>query len=250
MEKSRAAHRVQLGRDIYKLTFKTDSCRFSSPGQYALVNIDGALRPYQVCDYDSNRFTIVFKESARGGHSLAALEYGDEVETVNGLGRGFDVESIPDGAVLVADAMGVTDMLELSRALLMKGKSFKVILGFDTREDIFLVDAISNVCNDIEVLTLDGSNGREGMASDAVRNASYVCASGSPAMLKSLSGKTSSGQFSLMDMMLRTSDESGMFGVETRDDGMVDCTEAGPVFNVERVVWEDLEVDRWSRSAY
>lgn len=249
MSKSKVFHRVQLAPDIYKMTFETDSCRFSRPGQYVLIKTGGECRPYQVCDYDSERYTIVFRASDKYSRELSEVEFGGEVESITGLGNGFDVDSIPDNTVLVADSMGVIEMLELARALLIRGKRYKMVLGFKTRDNIFMMDSFRNICNELEVLTLDGSNGREGMASDAVRKAEYVCASGTPAMLKALASRSEEGQFSLSTMMHVSPNENGDFEVGTHD-GLVSCRENGPVFDKNRIEWDTLSLDRWNRSTY
>lgn len=249
MSKSKVFHKKELAPDIYKMTFETDACKFTCPGQYVLIKTCGECRPYQMCDYDSDRFTIVFRADDKFGKELASLEYGDEVDTLTGLGKGFDVDAIVDDCVLVADAMGIAEMLELSRALLMRGKRFKLVLGYSSKDTIFMVDSFRNICNQLEVLTLDGSNGREGMASDAVRKADYVCASGSPAMLKALSRKTEDGQFSLSTMMHISRESNGDFDVGTFS-GLVRCSEEGPVFDKNQIDWEALSLDRWSRSTY
>jgi dihydroorotate dehydrogenase electron transfer subunit len=249
MSKSKVSHRVQLAPDIFKMTFETDNCKFSRPGQYALIRTGGECRPYQVCDYDSDRYTIVFRASDKFGRELADVGFGGEVETVTGLGNGFDVDLVPDESVLVADSMGVIEMLELARSLLIRGKKFKMILGFRTRDTIFMMDSFRNICNELEVLTLDGSNGREGMASEAVRNAEYVCASGTPAMLKDLASRSKEGQFSLSSMMHVSPEENGDFEVGTTE-GMVSCSKVGPVFDKNRVDWDTLSLERWNRSTY
>lgn len=249
MSKSRVANRIKLADDIYKMTFEADECRFSRPGQIVLIGEGDDARPFRVCDYDSNRFTIVFKIRDRFSKALSESEYGTEYETLTGLGNGFDVDAVPEESVLVADAMGVSEMLELSRSLLMRGKKFKVVLGYNTRDEMFMLDSYRVICNNLEVMTLDGSNGREGMASDAVRNADYVCASGSPAMLKALSGKTADGQFSLSEMMAMSQEPHGDFDVALKD-GMVRCSLAGPVFNKSNVNWDMISTDRWNRSTY
>ncbi len=249
MSKSKVSHRVQLAPDIYKMTFETDSCRFSRPGQYVLIKTGGECRPYQVCDYDSDRYTIVFRASDKYSRELSEVEFGGEVDSITGLGNGFDVDSIPDDTVLVADSMGVIEMLELARSLLIRGKKYKMVLGFKTRDNIFMMDSFRNICNELEVLTLDGSNGREGMASDAVRKAKYVCASGTPAMLKALADRADEGQFSLSTMMHVSPNENGDFEVGTHD-GLVSCRENGPVFDKNRIEWDTLSLDRWNRSTY
>ena len=50
-------HNDNLVRDIYKMTFDMGECDFRLPGQYAMIEAGGVRRPYQVCDFDSNRFT-------------------------------------------------------------------------------------------------------------------------------------------------------------------------------------------------
>lgn len=237
MGKSRAANRERLSHDIFKLTFDTDDCRFTGPGQYALIRVGGVFRPYQVCDYDSDRFTIVFKEDGRGGQDLLALNHDSVVETVTGLGNGFDVDAVPDGAVLAADSMGVSEMLELARALLMRGKNYKVVLGYTNKDNIFMIDSFRVICNEIEVVTLDGSNGREGTASDAVRNAPYICAGGSLSMLKSLANKAPEGQFSMSSTILAESADYDDCYIDTTE-GRLNCSDAGPVFDKNIIRWD------------
>ena len=249
MGKSKVTHREQLAQNIYKMTFSTDDCRFSRPGQYALIRTDGLCRPYQVCDYDSDRYTVVFNSMDRCSGTLVKARYGDVFESRTGLGNGFDVDVIPRESILVADSMGVSEMLELARTLLTRGKKFKMVLGYYTKANIYMVDSFRNICNEIDVITLDGSNGREGLASDVVRNAEYVCASGSPSMLKALAGKCRSGQFSLSDMMRVSVEENGDFDVGTLS-GMLRCSETGPVYDKNSVDWGTLSLDRWSRSTY
>ena len=244
MNKSRLVYRKRLANDVYKMTFDTDTCRFSRPGQYALIMIGERARPYQVCDYDSNRFTIVFKVRDASDDALARAEFGTEYESETGLGNGFDVDTVPEGAVLAADSMGVSEMLELARTLLIRGKRFRLVLGYKTKEDIYMVDSFRHICTDIEVLTLDGSNGRGGMASDSVRKSDYVCASGSPAMLKAITAKASDGQISFSNMMSVSAEEGGDFDVALRK-GIVRCSTEGPVFRLNEVNWNDQALEHW-----
>ena len=178
MNKSRVTQIQRLAHNVYKITFATDECRFRRPGQFAMISYEGIIRPFPMCDYDSKRFSVVVRSDKEAGEELLDTEYGTEMETLTGLGNGFNVDAIPDGAYLAADGAGVAEMLELARALLIRGKSFKAVLGFASKSDIYMTDAFSNICNEMEVLTKDGSNGREGSPADVIREADYVCASG------------------------------------------------------------------------
>ena len=235
MNKCTAAQKEKLAEDIYKMTFRTDKVRFTRPGQYAIFDLGYKTETYQVCDYDSRRFTVVYRKSEQNG--LSRLEFGAEIEAEDGLGNGFDVDAVPNGAYLVADSMGVAEMLELARCMLTRGKNFKAVLGYSSRADIYMVDSFRNICNEIEVLTLDGSNGRQGMPSDVIRSADYVCASGSPAMLKALAARCKEGQFSIGSLLLDL--PISECNVMSKD-GTLLSIQDGPVFDKNAVNWDTL----------
>ena len=159
--------------------------------------------------------------------------------TVTGLGNGFDVDAVPDGAFIVADSAGVAEMLELARALLTRGRSFKAVLGYETKHDIYMIDSFRNICNEIEVLTLDGSNGREGRPADVIRGAAYICASGTLPMLRTLALRCNDGQFSLSNLMLTTSEPEGALIVPTNA-GDTSSINDGPVYDKNEIRWNLL----------
>ena len=228
-----------LVRDIHRMTFDMGECEFRQPGQYANLEAGGFGGPYQVCDFDSNRFTIVFPIIDKTSEVLASLKPGDKALISAGLGKGFDLDEIPDEVTLVADDVGIPEMLGLVRRLVVRGKKCKLILGYPCKNDIYMLDSFTNLVSEIEVLTLDGSNGRAGGAADAVKHAPYVCASGSLAMLKELAGKVDNGQFSLSGTILAESSSYEDCYVETTE-GRLNCTDAGPVFDKNIILWDKL----------
>ena len=228
-----------LVRDIHKMTIDMGECDFSLPGQYAMIEAGGMRRPYQVCDFDSNRFTIVFPADSKESSALAALMPGDEVLVNTGLGNGFDLEAMPDEVCLVADDMGIPEMLGLARSLLMRGIRCKLVLSYPTKNDIYMLENFSNLVNEIEVLTLDGSNGREGKASDIIRKAPYVCAGGSLDMLRELADRSENGQFSLSSTVLAGSADYDDCFIETTK-GRLNCSDAGPVFDKNIIDWNKI----------
>lgn len=191
-----------LVEGVVKMTFETEKCNFTAPGQYATIKIDenGLECSFTVCEYDSNRFTLVFRVSDDASEELSAKELGDIIQVETGLGNGYVVDIIPDEAVLVADSNGVPGMLGLLRELIMKGKSCRLVLGYPSKDGTFMIDTFRNLCSNIEVLTADGSNGRQGNADDGIRKVDYVCASGSIDMLDRLAKKAKAGQFNLDGM--------------------------------------------------
>lgn len=199
---ARIVEKKTLVENVIKMTFETDECKFTAPGQYSIVRIinSNSECEFTVCEYDSIRFTVVFRVNEDVREELSLLEVGDEVEVQTGLGNGYDISIIPDGAVLVADSNGVPGMLGLLRALLVNGKECRLVLGYPSKDGVFMLDTFRNLCNNIDILTTDGSNGRQGNADDGIRNVEYVCASGSIDMLDRLAKKAKAGQFNLDGM--------------------------------------------------
>ena len=228
-----------LVRNIHKMTFDMGECEFSLPGQYAMIEAGGIRRPYQVCDFDSSRFTIVFPVEDEESRRLAALRPGEDAEITSGLGNGFDLDAMPGEVCLVADDLGIPEMLGLSRSLLMRGVRCRLILSYPSKKDIYMLESFRNLVSEIEVLTLDGSNGREGKASDAVRHVPYICAGGSLELLKSLADKADAGQFSLSSTVLAESEDFDDCFIETTK-GRLNCSDAGPVFDKNIIIWDKL----------
>ena len=228
-----------LVRNIHKMTFDMGECEFSLPGQYAMIEAGGIRRPYQVCDFDSSRFTIVFPVEDEESRRLAALRPGEDAEITSGLGNGFDLDAMPGEVCLVADDLGIPEMLGLSRSLLMRGVRCRLILSYPSKKDIYMLESFRNLVSEIEVLTLDGSNGREGKASDAVRHVPYICAGGSLELLKSLADKADAGQFSLSSTVLAESEDFDDCFIDTTK-GRLNCSDAGPVFDKNIIIWDKL----------
>ena len=170
---------------------------------------------------------------------LSKLNPGDKVLVTTGLGNGFDLDQIPEKVTLVADDMGIPEMLGLVRRLLVLGKKCKLILGYPSKDDIYMLDAFTNLVNEIEVVTLDGSNGRQGSPADIVKHCPYVCASGSLTMLRDLAPKVDEGQFSLSGTILAEATSYEERFIETTV-GRLNCSDAGPVFNKDIILWNKI----------
>lgn len=230
-----------LVNDIYKMTFDAGESGFKGPGQYAMIEARGRRKPYQVCEFDSNRFTIVFEADDDISKDLAELNVGDEVIVDGGLGTGFSPDDMPDEVCLVANGMGIPEMLGVARILLVKGKKCRTVLEYPSKKDIYMLDSFKNLVNEIEVVTLDGSNGREGRAEDVVKNDDYVLASGTLDMMKKVAQKVAGGQFSLSSTVLAHSADYDDCYFETTE-GRKNCSDDGPVFDKNIILWDSLAV--------
>lgn len=191
----------QLVEGLYKITFELRDNGFTRPGQYCIVYLeDVGEKTYSVCEFDSKRFTIVVRSGNKVSDKLISCELDTEIRLEAGLGNGFDVSQVPDGASLVADTGGIPQMLGLLRGLLIQGKNCNLVLGYSSKNRVYMTEVFQNLCNNIEIFTADGSNGRQGRADDGIRKAEYVCAAGSLEMLDRLATKAEHGQYNLDGM--------------------------------------------------
>lgn len=235
-ERGVVAENTQLAPKIFKMAIDTNECRFSGSGQYALIELEDEVGAFPVCEFDGRRFTVVIYTEDDFSEKLSALQIGTEIMVLTGMGNGYDIESIPDDTYLVADAAGVAQMFSLTREMLMSGKNCKLILEFPCKDMIFMVDSFRNLCNDIEVLTTDGSNGREGRIEDTVRKAKYVCAGGSPVMLYKLQSNIENGQFNLIELTRKNHDDV----LIPVDNGVKDLLSEGPIFDKSEIDWNGI----------
>ena len=114
-----------------------------------------------------------------------------------------------------------------------------MILGFNTANEIFLVDEFKNFTDDITVMTADGSYGQKGFVTDAFDTLDYACACGPLKMLQALDGKVRKGQFSLEARMGCGFGACMGCSIQTKVGSQRVCKE-GPVFDKEVLLWETL----------
>ena len=59
------------------------------------------------------------------------------MDTLTGLGNGYDTSLSGDKPVLIGGGVGIPPMYYLCKVLLQEGKKPVVILGFNKKEEIF-----------------------------------------------------------------------------------------------------------------
>lgn len=125
----------KLACGIYKMTLESNASEFNNPGQFVMVEVPEKFlrRPISVSSYDSERYTLIYKVVGEGTDAMSKLEQGDKVKVLTGLGNGYDVDAVPNGAYIIGGGIGIPPMLGLLKAMVMAGKSCKVILGYNTK---------------------------------------------------------------------------------------------------------------------
>ena len=176
----------QLADGIYKMTLETPKSEFAKPGQFAMVEVPEKFlrRPISVSSYDSDRYTLIYKVVGGGTEILSKMEQGEHVRSITGLGNGYNIDDITDGAYIIGGGIGIPPMLGLLKTMVMSGKSCKVILGYNSADEMFMFDDFQQLADDITVMTADGSYGQKGFVTDAFSSCEYACACGPLPMLR------------------------------------------------------------------
>ena len=194
-----------LTRDVMKMTLSGDTSAITAPGQFVNILLEGKFlrRPISVCDYDATTLTIIYKVVGKGTAQMRNMISGDRLDILTGLGNGYDLSCAGDSPLLIGGGVGVPPMYNLAKKLIAEGKKVTVILGFNTKSEIFYEEEFKALGCDVTVTTVDGSYGVKGFVTNALpENYSHFYTCGPEPMLKAVfKATTTSGQMSFEERM-------------------------------------------------
>ena len=194
-----------LTSTVYKMVLQGDTSAITAPGQFVNLQLTGRFlrRPISVCDYDGSTLTIVYKVVGGGTAQMAAMEEGQTLDILTGLGNGDDLSVSGEHPVLLGGGVGVPPLYRLAKELAAQRRTVSVVLGFNTASEVFYEDAFRALGCDVTVTTVDGSYGVKGFVTDALpENYTYFYTCGPEPMLKAVFRATrTSGQMSFEERM-------------------------------------------------
>mgnify|MGYP004506813587 FL=1 len=231
-----------LTSSVYRMTLEGDTSAITAPGQFVNIRLEGKFlrRPISVCDWEEGKLTLVYKVVGHGTAQMAAMTPGQALDILTGLGNGYDLTLTGENPVLVGGGVGVPPMYGLAKHLRALGKPVQVILGFNTKEEIFYEDAFKALGCTVYVTTVDGSYGIPGFVTDALKDLSYshFCACGPEPMLKALyKASRTSGQMSFEERMGCGFGACMGCSCKTLTGNKRICKE-GPVMKKEEILWD------------
>ena len=165
-----------LTDSIYKMVLVGDTSDIKNPGQFINIKLDGFYlrRPISICDFDEKTITIIYKVVGSGTEAMAKMEKGEKLDVLVALGNGFDTSKSGENPVLIGGGVGVPPMYNLCKKLINEGKNVSVILGFNSKCDVFYEDEFKNLGADVYVTTADGSYGKKGFVTDVLCDLEYT----------------------------------------------------------------------------
>lgn len=233
---------TKLTDNTYKLVLEGDVSAISNCGQFVNLKIDGLYlrRPLSVCDLDSNKVTLIYKTVGKGTYLLSEMKTGKTLSVLLGLGNGYDSSLSGNEPLLIGGGVGIPPLYLLAKKLISENKKVTAILGFNTKNELFLIDEFKKLGVDVVVTTVDGSYGEKGFVTDALPESySYFYTCGPEPMLKNIYHKTNtSGQFSFEERM--GCGFGACMGCSCKTiTGYKRICKDGPVLKKEEILWED-----------
>ena len=176
----------QIAQNVYRMLLAGDTTGIL-PGQFVNIRVEGQFlrRPISVCNIEDGILTIIYKVVGVGTEAMSHLPVGTQLDVLTVLGNGYDLTKAGDAPLLVGGGVGVPPMYMLARQLREMGKEVKVILGFNTKDEVFYEDEFCALGCDVTVTTVDGSHGVKGFVTNAIDNQqSYYYTCGPLPMIK------------------------------------------------------------------
>ena len=184
----------QIAKNVYRMQLGGDTTGIL-PGQFVNIRVQGQFlrRPISVCNVEQPlnnvepHLTIIYKVVGVGTEAMSQLPIGTQLDVLTILGNGYDLSKAGDQPLLVGGGVGVPPMYMLARQLREMGKTVRVILGFNTQDEVFYEEEFRALGCDVIVTTVDGSHGLKGFVTNALDGKqSYYYTCGPLPMIKAL----------------------------------------------------------------
>ena len=232
-----------LTETVYKMNLQGDVSDITSSGQFVNIKLDGLYlrRPISVCDCEDDVLTLIYKVVGKGTEQMAKMTAGEELNILTGLGNGYDISLSGDKPLLLGGGVGVPPLYMLCKKLIAEGKKVSVVLGFNTKDEVFCEEDFKALGADVFVTTVDGSYGIKGFVTDAMKDIdySYFYTCGPEPMLKAIfKASSTSGQFSFEERM--GCGFGACMGCSCKTvTGYKRICKDGPVLKKEEILWAD-----------
>ena len=233
---------IALTDTVFKMKLEGDVSDITSSGQFINIKLDGLYlrRPISVYDRDEQSVTIIYKVVGKGTQLMSEMKVGEVLDVLTGLGNGYDTSLCKEHAVLLGGGVGVPPLYMLCKQLLSENKKVSVVLGFNTKSEVFCEDDFKALGADVTVTTVDGSYGVKGFVTDALpENYDHFFTCGPEPMLKAVYRSTkTSGQMSFEERM--GCGFGACMGCSCKTiAGYKRICKDGPVMLKEEILWED-----------
>ncbi|MDD6275787.1 MAG: dihydroorotate dehydrogenase electron transfer subunit [Clostridia bacterium] len=231
----------KIAKNVYLMELSGDTSAITKPGQFVNIKLDGCYlrRPISVCDYGENSLTLIYKVVGEGTEKMSLLPDGTQLDILSGLGNGYDIADCGDKPLLIGGGVGVPPLYNLCKKLIESGKSVTVILGFNTKDEVFAEAEFRALGAEVYITTVDGSYAHKGFVTDVMKELdySYFYTCGPMPMFKAIeSVAKTSGQYSFEERMGCGFGACMGCSCKTKYGNKRICKD-GPVLRREEIIW-------------
>lgn len=222
------------------------------PGQFVEVRVDGSpstflRRPISInfVDKANNELWLLVAMVGEGTRHLASLRQGDRLNCMLPLGNGFTMSGQAGHVLLVGGGVGVAPLLYLGAVLKQQGVDVTFLLGARTSKDLLMLEYFRQFGR-VLMTTEDGSSGEKGFVTNHTslykEHFDLIQCCGPTPMMKAVARyareKGVSCEVSLENLMA-CGLGACLCCVEKTTEGNLCVCKEGPVFNIDRLLWQD-----------
>ncbi len=247
----------QLSAGVFYMKVNApEIARNRKAGQFVIVQIEaefGERVPLTIADADAKEgwIALVFQAVGATTYKLSLKEAGEELPTVLGpLGQPSKIEKYDNPVLIVGGGFGVAPCYPIVQAHKAIGNKVIMVICARNKDLLIYVDEMKAICDEVIIMTDDGSAGRKGVSTVPVKELcesqtppAEVIAIGPPIMMKFCAQTTKeygiNTTVSLNTIMI---DGTGMCGgcrVSVGGQTKFVCVD-GPEFNAHEVDWDNM----------
>ena len=223
------------------------------PGQFVEVRIDGSpttflRRPISInfVDREQNELWLLVAAVGDGTRRLAQLKPGDTLNCLLPLGRGFTMpESASERVLLVGGGVGVAPLLFMGAEMAARGIAPTFLLGARTASDLLMLDLFKRYGR-VLVTTEDGSEGERGFVTQhsvlGQERFTRIATCGPTPMMKAVARYARQADVSCevsLENLMACGLGACLCCVEKTTEGNLCVCKDGPVFNIQKLLWQD-----------
>ncbi len=231
----------KIAKDVFRMVLAGDTSAITATGQFVNILLEGKYlrRPISVCDWAEGQLTLIYKVVGGGTEQMSKMQAGETLDILSGLGNGYNTAKSGENPLLIGGGVGVPPLYALCKKLMAEGKKPKVILGFNTAEEVFLKEGFEALGAEVTVATADGSMGVKGFVTDAMKGLDYdyffTC--GPEPMFRAIEDiAETSGQYSFEERMGCGFGACMGCSCKTKYGNKRICKD-GPVLEREEIIW-------------
>lgn len=230
----------EIAPKIYKITLKGNVTGCNRPGSFVNIKIPNKYlrRPISVSDVYDDKLVLIYKVVGEGTEILSSLKEG-KLDILTDLGNGYNLSKSGASPLLIGGGCGIPPLYQLAKQLINQNKSVNVILGFNTKSEVFCEKEFKDIGCNVVVTTVDGSYGIKGFVTDAFKlfNYTYTYCCGPLLMEKAVFKESkTSGDYSFEERMGCGFGACMGCSCKTNFGNKRICKD-GPVFVKEEILW-------------